>query len=85
MPICCHTLTHDITLAYIVKGALYELKTFFNYKDTFWCQDEVIAAIDDGTFKDKYHKWVSDDDETSGMKGEGEKEQRVSCWCDEHR
>merc|ERR1711998_432289 len=43
---------------YYGEGALYELKTFFNHLNRFWCTNDVLWSIDDGSFADKYHKWT---------------------------
>eukprot|EP00620_Florenciella_sp_RCC1587_P018379 CAMPEP_0182580494 /NCGR_PEP_ID=MMETSP1324-20130603/47270_1 /TAXON_ID=236786 /ORGANISM="Florenciella sp., Strain RCC1587" /LENGTH=317 /DNA_ID=CAMNT_0024796743 /DNA_START=24 /DNA_END=977 /DNA_ORIENTATION=+ len=36
------------------KGALYDVTSFFNSMESFWCTDDVQGTITNGTFADEY-------------------------------
>ena len=36
------------------KGALYDVTSFFNSMESFWCTDSVQGHITNGTFADVY-------------------------------
>jgi len=51
------TKIHKNCKAHVDKygtGALYEVTSFFNSLDDFWCTDDVQGAIEEGTFEKTY-------------------------------